>query len=570
MRARGTTLSAAALLVVGAQSCATSAIEYQSWCYSTLDACPSTTTKVNAVSTGACTTCPDYAALPPGWEVAPYSADIAGNVIAAGRWGTDVVVTSSGQTHATLDSVLVPGSQWGAAGTNYLLARPSDGKFKSAVCHGKVLMRLWNSAPTAAPTTAATPTVVVSAPDTIGTCDDVVLDASASFGNNGAAWASVAWSVGSVVARAGAPTFAATQATANITAAIAAAPVGSLSLALPRSLFVETSSQTFALTLTNAAGLSASQSMVVLKVSTAIPAVSIAGPSSFTVTRTAHLEIVGSTVLPVCADGASAVPPSTAVALSWMLVEATTVAAADAFRAALASFTARNPSTLEIPSTFLNLGETYVIQLNGTLPASGGGGAHARIAITVAPQPPIAIIASGNRALVASGAIVLDARQSYDPDFAGAGESALTFAWACAASSNQSFAPCDFSSVVSSTRRSASRVRLSAAEVDAAFALPADIGDGSVAFTVKLTVTSLASSVTRSAFVDLTLRAPVPKGVPALPLVEIEMPVQPAARAPMSAADLASKVSVLLSLDIRAHDTPAVTAPSLQIRTAPN
>ena len=557
-------LLAAALLVgVRAQSCAPSAIDFQSWCYSTLDLCPPTTTKADAVSTGACTTCPDYAALPNGWEVAPYSADIAGNVIAAGRWGTDVIVTSSGQTHATLDSMYAPGSQWGANGTNYLLARPSDGKFRSQVCHGKVLMRSWNSVPTAAPTVAATPTVVINAPDTIGTCDDVMLDASASFGDNGAAWASVAWSVGSVVARAGAPSFAATQATANITAAIAAAPAGGLTLSLPRSLFVETSSQTFTLTLTNVAGRSDSKSMVVLKVHDPIPAVSIAGPSSVTVTRTARLEIVGSGALPTCADGASAVSPSSPVTFSWMLVQATTVAAADAFRAALASFTARNPSTLEIPAAFLVIGETYVVQLNGSLPASGSGGAHARIAISVAAQRPIAIVAGGNRDLVANATVVLDARQSYNPDFASAGESTMTFAWMCVGSSNQSFAPCVFSAAVPSDRRSASRVALSAAEANAAFALPSDVGGGSVTFTLTLTVTSVASGFTDSASVDLTLRAPGAAGIPALPLVELAMPLQPAARVPMSAVSIASKVSVFAAQS-------STSAPPKRICTVPN
>ena len=520
-------------VVVGTASaaCPIVAVEYEGYCYSTFDQCAPDAGKL---SNGCQSSCHNtYTALPTGWSLVDDTPTVRANVVGQGTWGTDVVILSNGAVLKTQAYHISMGGaqEYTSSGGLWVKQILSNGgssttTFKSGFCAGKVLVKIASG--------SSAPIAVLSAPAIVGTCDDVVLDASSSHGG----WIDVAWSVSAVVARDGTDAGAAAATQASITNALSAASSGALmTVTLARALFDDASSCTFTLTLTDAQGLTGAASAAVTRVHDVLPSVAINGPPHVAVTRTATLDVVGVGALPTC-NAALAV--SDAVALEWILVSATTAAAADAFRAALPAFTQRNPRTLAIPAGFLAISTTYFVQLNATM---GARWSFAQMTIEVLAQPPIALVDGGSRTLVAGSAFRLNASSSRDPDAAAwLGAEALTYAWACTASSHSANAPCAFAANVAASKRSSASMTLSAAEADAAFALPVYLGNGTVTFTLVMTATSIASGLATSITVELTFQLAPAAGTPALPLVAVAAPTQPTARTAISASAVALKL----------------------------
>ena len=124
-------------------------IKYNGYCYITMDKC-----NVNTVHSihgiyntyGACgTTCQSgYLAMPAGYSLVPYSADLVQNVVKAGHFSTHVVVFSNGAGYNTrADTYTGDDPTRGTGKLSRLNMLSSSGNsYKTNACNLKVLMRM--------------------------------------------------------------------------------------------------------------------------------------------------------------------------------------------------------------------------------------------------------------------------------------------------------------------------------------------------------------------------------------------------------------------------------------------
>ena len=80
-------------------SCPSYAVGYGDYCFASMDKKPATTTTI---------TCQDsYIAMPHGWELVPYSADVLTNVVKPHPFGTACLVFGNGASYK--------GANWGSS-----------------------------------------------------------------------------------------------------------------------------------------------------------------------------------------------------------------------------------------------------------------------------------------------------------------------------------------------------------------------------------------------------------------------------------------------------------------------
>ncbi|KAH8048234.1 hypothetical protein JL722_12638 [Aureococcus anophagefferens] len=245
---------------------------------------------------------------------------------------------------------------------------------------------------TAAPTTftrapTATPVVVVfDAPKTVGTCDDLVVDASSTQGSGGRPWQSVTW---------------------NATAAGAS----------PEQARILRISATFVSALGAAGGASHAASVA----AGALPSVKIVGGEAQTVRRSEGLRVEAqASAATACGD-----LDTSALTYAWELT------ATDPADATLGIDESQDPRYFEALPFELDGGATYALRVVVT---DGAGLSNAaEVAVTVAAAPLVALVAGGSfRTASATDLLVLDASESYDPDVVPGDESDLAFLWTCA------------------------------------------------------------------------------------------------------------------------------------------
>jgi hypothetical protein len=266
------------------------------------------------------------------------------------------------------------------------------------------------------PSSAIAPSVSLSAPPVLSSCDDLVLDPTSSLGNGGRSWSFIAWSVSSgssnVFANQTAPIASYLNSNYNDT---------STSVSIPNSM-LHSGTYVITLLLTNFMSKSSQTSVSVELVDyVRYPRLSIASPTSLALYRSQPLTLVATGSFPSCVSGIAAYT----FIYSWGV-----------YLNGLKFIPLRSRSNdmraFSVPAYSLNVSSSYTIQV--TLQTVGHytktftrtsvvvvvGTAGVQAAISGASSPTVST----------SGTLVLDATGSQDLDYPE-NKALLTFSWAC-------------------------------------------------------------------------------------------------------------------------------------------
>eukprot|EP00960_Hanusia_phi_P069135 767009-Hanusia_phi.AAC.13 len=251
------------------------------------------------------------------------------------------------------------------------------------------------------------PAIVVRSAKMYGMCEDIVLDASTSYGGAGRKMTFL-WGVRPGIPNEEAVTSYLTQigSVANCTVA--------------NSLLSPGTSYTFVLRVTNFLEQFSEQEIPVVVSQYPLPKVYIIGSSVRTVTREKGFSLEGYSALPLCNSSAVTANTSsdTTIVFEWRIVS-------DAkFPLDSATVLSRK---LWVDNSFLIVGATYIFTLRGTMSKTPQMYGEQNVTLFIAGQPIQAKLRAKN--MITSGeSLVLDASYSYDPDFT---PDAWSFQWAC-------------------------------------------------------------------------------------------------------------------------------------------
>eukprot|EP00960_Hanusia_phi_P078064 768777-Hanusia_phi.AAC.5 len=262
-------------------------------------------------------------------------------------------------------------------------------------------------APVQVPYVPPQPTIVVRSAKMYGMCEDVVLDASASYGGAGRKMTFL-WGVRPGIPKEEAVTSYLTQigSVANCTVA--------------NSLLSPGTSYTFVLRITNFLEQFSEQEIPVVVSQYPLPKVYIIGSSIRSVTREKGFSVEGYSALPLCNDSAvsSNMSSDTTILFEWRIVSDSK------FPLDSATVLSRK---LYVDNSFLNVGATYILNLRGAMSKAPELFGEQNVTLFVAGQPIQAKLRAKNM-ITSDEALVLDASDSYDPDFT---PDAWSYQWAC-------------------------------------------------------------------------------------------------------------------------------------------
>ena len=261
------------------------------------------------------------------------------------------------------------------------------------------------------PLNAISPTVVLSIPSSIGPCDDLVIDATGSYGNGGKPWSSVRWNVVSVMENAKDLTIFLNQNCTDISSIIL----------IPNKLLVQTNTYTLSLVLTNIFGMSSAimqQFHVMSTKDSNKPLVSISGPPVITLYRWQPIQLIASAVTVQC----GVIVPGN-VSYSWKLYQGFQLLNTISSQSIDPKTFLLSPYTL-LPSTIYTL--QVVVSLNKNRKQSTTD----LVLINTGVSGVVSTISGGAEFSTSNDAsFTLDASGSYDIDFPT--ESSLVYTWQC-------------------------------------------------------------------------------------------------------------------------------------------
>ena len=255
------------------------------------------------------------------------------------------------------------------------------------------------------------PIVALSTASTIGSCEDIVLDPTASSGSGGRPWSKVQW----VVSGSGAPAADAATVSAYLNSHYNTST--SKVAVVPRRLFTPGGSLTITLLLQNFLGvLSASASAITISSSASIPRVNIAGSSQVSIYRSDTLQLFASAAAPSCGNISSL-----ALTYSWRVyIDAN-------YQASIVSKSLNNHVFL-LPPNSLKALTKYTIQV--TVTTVTGSSNLDSVLVYVGRAGVYAVIAGGSQRTASStDPLALDSSGSYDIDYHNA--SILSYSWSC-------------------------------------------------------------------------------------------------------------------------------------------
>jgi hypothetical protein len=260
-----------------------------------------------------------------------------------------------------------------------------------------------------APSSAMIPTVAVSGPESIGQCDSLYLDLSASTGSGGRSWVSksitVAGSNGNVTAL---QSFLTNRYLAS-----------SVPTAIPSGLMQAGSTYTFTVTLCNFVGGCGQTKKTVSMLAGSAPLVAVIGPSVRSMHRNSSLSLTSNAFVSGCNGGIV----TEGLSYQWSL--APTV---------VSGSVSKDPSVLLLNSYVLSSNSIYTVTLTVTI-ASTGVYSSTSVQVLVLTGDIIPVLPGGSsRSVRTLSSILLDASKSVDTDVAGGlvGTAAgLKFSWSC-------------------------------------------------------------------------------------------------------------------------------------------
>ena len=263
---------------------------------------------------------------------------------------------------------------------------------------------------TQSPSNPSSPTVVVSAPSTLGACTNLTLDATGSYGSGGRLYTSVVWTVTTTSTGTAAMSASAIQTYLNTmsTSYQVSQPITVDSSRLPKAIYSIT------LVLTNFLGLSSSKSLIVVQTADRdIPSLSIIGPLYQTIVASQPLSILSAASISACSSTAAA----SAVKYTWSV-------RSSGVDLSLKS-TSVDPSKFSLPAYALSFDKTYVITVTASSRTSSSS---TSATVYVASGAIIAAVVGGyTRSSPLNRELILDASISYDTNISPTAAATLTY-----------------------------------------------------------------------------------------------------------------------------------------------
>ena len=264
---------------------------------------------------------------------------------------------------------------------------------------------------------AVTPSVLVTMPRTLGSCDNVRIDLSPSSGNCGQVWTSA--SVEVVSSR---NDSAALQ--VFLTSQIEGVRNGSMALIEVPYSYVPIGSYQFLYKLCNFLGKCGSYKTTMSVMGTMVPSVTIRGSNSRTILRSDNVSLSALSYMPVC--GSTELSRQNlslvwSVSLNNVILTRIMSQSKNTFKFSLHGFT-------------LNAGNTYKVQVSAASSSQDTASITA-VDLIVLSAPLVAVIAGGSERSIRFGEVVtVDASNSYDEDvspFDRVNDNDLVYEWDC-------------------------------------------------------------------------------------------------------------------------------------------
>jgi hypothetical protein len=270
---------------------------------------------------------------------------------------------------------------------------------------------------------------IITGPSQVGSCDGFSISAGLSSGGGGRRFSTAVWSVSSDAGLADAA--AAAEIIAIQRATALASGKNLLAVVFNSSELSKGATYTFALTLSNFLGSSASTSLVVSKEGVPLPALTIPGNAQRALLRSEDLTLFADASAPACASASTL----SMLSYSWLVAGGVPGGAVMAPMAiSLAQNSARDPRKLRLNAAFMRTylfpGGEYTV--TAAVADSTGASNSAEIRVLVSASPLLAVIVGGDRSVGSNDAMVLNGTGSRDPDAGGVGTSPLTYSWTCA------------------------------------------------------------------------------------------------------------------------------------------
>lgn len=262
-----------------------------------------------------------------------------------------------------------------------------------------------NTVTAASPLNPVKPTVVINVPATIGSCADLIVDASGSLGFAGRAWKSVSWVVFTIPSDS-----TSLQQTLNGQSLFQPYTIPASTLAQFQSFI------TFTLQVTNYLGQTSLAYALVSLSGQMVPTVSIIGSSSLQNQPSNPVLVSATATAPSCISGQ--------MTYQWAVVLLSTGESVT-----LPSTIRTNRVSLSLPAYTLTAGQRYALTFTAYL---NGVSASATTNVAILLGNIVAIISGGSNQQVSSTLpLILDASSSLDTSLSPSSPRNLDYYWSC-------------------------------------------------------------------------------------------------------------------------------------------
>jgi hypothetical protein len=303
---------------------------------------------------------------------------------------------------------------------NTVRARCTDAQRASGQC-ASYLATASTAVIVAAPSAPTLPSVVISAPSSIGSCNLLTVDLAGSVGAAGRPWDRVYFAVSTMPAS--------TEATERLLQFLSRNYTLSPPLSVPSAVLAKGYTYSIKVTLCNflkACG-SSTKSVAVAESAAAMPVVTIAGQFVRTVYRVEPLSTVANAYIQSCNGGKT----SSGVQYFWA---ATQLLPGDfTYTNATLRSNSQNPTVFKLSAYTLTVGAAYTLSVTALSTASGQQ-STATVQLKVLQSDLVAVLKGGSTRYAMVGEVVtLDASSSYDKDYPQQAltNSALSYVWRC-------------------------------------------------------------------------------------------------------------------------------------------
>jgi hypothetical protein len=304
--------------------------------------------------------------------------------------------------------------------TNTVRAKCIDAQRSVTVCASYVPIAS-TTVYAAAPSAPTVPSVVISAPSSIGGCNSLTFDLAGSVGAAGRPWDAVSFAVTTLPGS----TSAADQLLRFLFRNYTLSPP----LPVPSAVLVKGFTYSIKVTLCNflkACG-SATKAVSVADSVAPVPVVTIVGQPVRTLYRTEPLSVVAEAYTQSCSGTKSSVGLQYSWAVTQLLPGATSNVNATLRSAS------QNPTVFKLPAYALTVGVTYTLVVSALSTASGQR-SSAAVQLKVAQSDLVAVLKGGSTRYAMVGDVIkLDASGSYDKDYPQQAlpRTTVSYAWNC-------------------------------------------------------------------------------------------------------------------------------------------